>query len=142
VFLIGGNGSGKSTLAMLLTGLYQPPAGRFCSMVSRWRRISPKITASFFGGLYRCLAVRQAAGARRQSGRSRAGGQWLAYLKMTHKLQLDNGKIVDLKLSKGQKKRVALLLALAEERDIICLMNGRRIRTRISVASFTSCCCR
>lgn len=47
--------------------------------------------------------------------------KWLAYLKMDHKLQLEEGKILDLKLSKGQKKRVALLLALAEERDIILL---------------------
>jgi putative ATP-binding cassette transporter len=40
---------------------------------------------------------------------------------MNHKLRLDDGKILDLKLSKGQKKRVALLLALAEDRDIIML---------------------
>ncbi|MDU1267584.1 MAG: multidrug ABC transporter permease/ATP-binding protein, partial [Escherichia coli] len=47
--------------------------------------------------------------------------KWLAQLKMAHKLELSNGRIVNLKLSKGQKKRVALLLALAEERDIILL---------------------
>ncbi len=47
--------------------------------------------------------------------------KWLARLKMAHKLELSNGRIVNLKLSKGQKKRVALLLALAEERDIILL---------------------
>ncbi len=40
---------------------------------------------------------------------------------MSHKLELQDGKIFNLKLSKGQKKRVALLLALAEERDIILL---------------------
>lgn len=40
---------------------------------------------------------------------------------MSHKLELQDGKILNLKLSKGQKKRVALLLALAEERDIILL---------------------
>ena len=46
---------------------------------------------------------------------------WLERLQMAHKLQLENGKIADLRLSKGQKKRVALLLALAESRDIILL---------------------
>lgn len=40
---------------------------------------------------------------------------------MTHKLELNDGRILNLKLSKGQKKRIALLLALAEERDIILL---------------------
>ena len=43
---------------------------------------------------------------------------WLERLQMG--LQLENGKIADLRLSKGQK-RVALLLALAESRDIILL---------------------
>lgn len=47
--------------------------------------------------------------------------KWLDQLKMGHKLELSNGRILNLKLSKGQKKRVALLLALAEERDIILL---------------------
>ena len=47
--------------------------------------------------------------------------KWLAQLQMSHKLELQDGKILNLKLSKGQKKRVALLLALAEERDIILL---------------------
>lgn len=47
--------------------------------------------------------------------------KWLAHLQMSHKLELQDGKILNLKLSKGQKKRVALLLALAEERDIILL---------------------
>ncbi|MED5695871.1 multidrug ABC transporter permease/ATP-binding protein, partial [Enterobacter hormaechei] len=36
-------------------------------------------------------------------------------------LELQGGKILTLKLSKGQKKRVAWLLSLAEERDIILL---------------------
>ncbi|EJA4990814.1 ATP-binding cassette domain-containing protein [Salmonella enterica] len=47
--------------------------------------------------------------------------KWLEHLKMTHKLELNDGRILNLKLSKGQKKRIALLLALAEERDIILL---------------------
>ncbi len=46
--------------------------------------------------------------------------KWLEHLKMTHKLELNDGRILNLKLSKGQK-RIALLLALAEERDIILL---------------------
>ncbi len=41
---------------------------------------------------------------------------------MALKLELSHGRIVNLKLSKGQKKRLVLLLALAEERDIFLLV--------------------
>lgn len=63
---------------------------------------------------------------------------WLERLQMAHKLQLENGKIADLRLSKGQKKRVALLLALAESRDIILLDEWAADQIRISAASSTS----
>lgn len=40
---------------------------------------------------------------------------------MVYKFELSNGCIVNLKLLKGQKKRVVLLLVLVEECDIILL---------------------
>jgi putative ATP-binding cassette transporter len=46
---------------------------------------------------------------------------WLARLQMQDKVKLEGNKVLNLKLSKGQSKRLALLLATAEQRDILLL---------------------
>ena len=46
---------------------------------------------------------------------------WINHLNMKDKLLLDGQTINNLQLSQGQKKRLALLLAIAEERDFILL---------------------
>ena len=125
VFLIGGNGSGKSALAMLLTGLYQPASGQILLDGQPLAADKPEDYRKLFSAVFTDVWLfDRLLGPGGKAADSALVDQWMAYLKMTHKLQLDNGRIVDLKLSKGQKKRVALLLALAEERDIILLDEG------------------
>ncbi|HHA1906647.1 TPA: multidrug ABC transporter permease/ATP-binding protein [Enterobacter asburiae] len=122
LFLIGGNGSGKTTLAMLLTGLYQPQSGEILLDGKALSAEKPEDYRKLFSAVFTDVWLfDRLLGPEGQQANPALVEKWLAQLQMSHKLELQDGKILNLKLSKGQKKRVALLLALAEERDIILL---------------------
>jgi len=122
VFLIGGNGSGKSTLAMLLTGLYQPVSGDIlldgqvveASSMESYRRLFSAVFTDVH--LFDRLIDDQG-----QAIDPALVQNWLERLKMQDKIKLEGNRVLNLKLSKGQTKRLALLLATAEQRDILLL---------------------
>ncbi|NUU67481.1 multidrug ABC transporter permease/ATP-binding protein [Enterobacteriaceae bacterium BIT-l23] len=122
LFLIGGNGSGKSTLAMLLTGLYRPVSGSLCLDGRPLAAEDMEAWRSLFSAVFTDVSLfERLLGPEGQSADPALVEQWLARLQMENKLKLDDGRILNLKLSKGQKKRVALLLAIVEQRDVILL---------------------
>ncbi|BCR31233.1 multidrug ABC transporter permease/ATP-binding protein [Aeromonas caviae] len=115
IFLIGGNGSGKSTLAMLLTGLYQPVSGRI--LLDGEPVTDRNGYLALFSAIFTDYHLFQHLLG--PEPKEALVAEWLERLQMGSKLAIEDGFIADIDLSQGQRKRVALLLALAEQREIM-----------------------
>ncbi|WP_110651183.1 multidrug ABC transporter permease/ATP-binding protein [Salinicola peritrichatus] len=122
VYLIGGNGSGKSTLAKLLTGLYRPHGGEIridgeAVGEADWHRYRQRFSAVYtdFHQFDRLM------GPRGGSADPALLDNWLETLQLAKKLRLEDGRVLDTELSQGQRKRLALLMALVEQRQILLL---------------------
>ena len=120
VFVTGGNGSGKSTLIKLLIGLYRPTTG-FIQIDDRvideetingYRNMFAVVFSDFH--LFKRLFGLMDAAPETVDG-------LLRLLEIEDKLKIENGEFSTLDLSGGQRKRVALLVAMLEDRSIIVL---------------------
>ncbi|MBS0908580.1 multidrug ABC transporter permease/ATP-binding protein [Tatumella sp. JGM118] len=118
VFIIGANGSGKSTLSQMLTGLYASPGAGV------WLDDQPLTTAalkSLFSVVFTRPYLFRTVFVSPESEDDASAELWLDKLGLAGKVSIENNQLSTLDLSQGQKKRVALLLALAARRDILFL---------------------
>jgi len=122
VFLIGGNGSGKSTFTRLLTGLYSPEAGRILidgqALTETQRPAYRKLFATVFSDFHLFHRLLGPNGAEAEPEKI---AYWLDALELSDKVAVDGGLLLDTQLSQGQRKRLALLVAILEERPILVL---------------------
>ncbi|WP_283433766.1 cyclic peptide export ABC transporter [Neorhodopirellula lusitana] len=115
-FIAGGNGSGKTTLAKVLTGLYLPATG---SITWDGREISDR-NRNDFRQLFSTVFVEghlfdRLLGIELQQDRLQ---HWTKLLGIEDKVDLETGRLHQHKLSRGQHKRLALLVAALDDRPI------------------------
>ena len=117
IFLVGGNGSGKSTVLRLISGLYQRDAGQTAvdgrvvpeHDIVGVRELFTALFSDFhlFDRFYGLETVNQ-----------QEVDHYIEMMEMTDKVKFVDGGFSQLQMSTGQRKRLALIVALLEDRPI------------------------
>jgi len=117
LFIIGDNGCGKSTLIKLLTGLYQPSAGRF---LLNGRPVAMHDYQPLFAVVFHDIHLfDRIYGIPDLAAKSEQIQQWLHRLGLAHKVQWCDDRFNNLDLAPGERKRLALIAALLEDKPIL-----------------------
>lgn len=116
-FIVGGNGSGKTTLIKVLLGLYQPCSGAVlldghpvsAAELDGYRQLFSGIFADYhlFDELLAC-----------PGGEARVNA-WLRRLDLADAVEFREGRFSTTDLSTGQRKRLAFIHAVLEDRPIL-----------------------
>lgn len=118
VFLVGENGAGKSTLAKLLTGLMTANQGQ---VLLDGQVIEPATQRQLFSAIFSDSWVFDTALTHDgQTPNPKLMDTWIKQLKLDEKIK-DARPPLNTQLSTGQKKRLALLLAIACDKPILLL---------------------
>jgi len=122
IFIVGGNGSGKSTFLHLLLGLYQPKSGHMMlnenpltlQNMNDYRSRIAMVLPDFY--LYNSVLDNQG----KQVSKDRVEAL-LDKFQLRDKVQLTENGFSSVSYSQGQRKRLALISAIAEDKDIYVL---------------------
>ncbi|MBD0258365.1 MAG: cyclic peptide export ABC transporter [Cytophagales bacterium] len=123
LFVTGGNGSGKSTFVHLLTGLYRPVSGAIYlndQLVTpdRYPAYTDQITAIFcnnylFSENYDEIDLQ---------GKDTPLSRYVDMMALADVIRVDPERnVIENRLSRGQQKRLSMIYALLEERDVFVL---------------------
>ena len=116
LFIAGGNGSGKTTLAKLLTGLYSPHAGD----VLLNRQVVDDASSGDYRQLFATVFVEGHLFDRLMGIDTNPMllKHWAGLLGIEDKIDMPTGRLNTRQLSRGQHKRLALLVACMDQRPV------------------------
>jgi putative ATP-binding cassette transporter len=117
IFIVGGNGSGKSTIVKMLLGLYPPKKGNISvdnELIDEYNQQSYR---DFFSIILTDFYLFDRFYGLENVDRKLVN-KLLIEMQLNEKTQFINGRFTNIKLSTGQKKRVALILSILEDKEI------------------------
>jgi putative pyoverdin transport system ATP-binding/permease protein len=120
VFITGGNGSGKSTFLKVLAGLYRPTRGEIAvngeiighDNLQSYRNLFANVFSDFH--LFDCLHGLKEV----DDDRAR---ELLELTDLLHNTAIVDRRVETVRLSSGQRKRLALVVSLLEDKPILLL---------------------
>ncbi len=118
LFLVGGNGSGKTTLAKLLTGLYLPADGALCVDGQPITATEREGYRQLFSVVFDDVVLFDSLWGLEAAGLDERAQRYLQELELDHLVTVTDGAFSTIRLSRGQRKRLALLTAYLENRPI------------------------
>ena len=122
VFLIGANGSGKSTLAKIITGIFTPTTGSVKVDQQAISEVNNVDYRQLFSAIFSDQHLfKQLVGSQGNDPDMTLVMAWLRKLKLQDKVSVTDERLSTDKLSQGQRKRLAMLLSVAEQKDILLL---------------------
>lgn len=118
IFIVGGNGSGKTTFFKMLTGLYKPNKGEVLvnnekAEIAPYRALFSPIFSDFY--LFERLY-----GLQNETSEEKVQ-ELIDQMQLTEKVTYAEKAFSTVSLSTGQRKRLALIHALLEEKPILVL---------------------
>lgn len=120
VFIAGGNGSGKTTFFKLLTGLYRPGSGRILLNGEALPESDPETYRALFSPIFTDYYLFD-----RFYGLGdvdiRKVEELIKVMSLEEKVKAETDRFSQTDLSAGQKKRLALIIALLEHRPVLVL---------------------
>lgn len=123
VFIVGDNGSGKTTLIKVLLGLYPPHAGEIlldgAPVTDQTRDDYRQLFTTVFADFYLFEDLMAGKVDERFQGVAQAASKYLERLEIAHKVNVQDGVFNTLDLSTGQRKRLALVHAYLEGRQVL-----------------------
>ncbi|MEH7040806.1 peptide ABC transporter [Bacillus pseudomycoides] len=116
IFITGGNGSGKSTLAKLLTGLYSPSSG---TIFINDQEVESSELRAYYSAIFSDFHLFEKLYGVDYTEKELLANHYLETLNLNEKVEIMENRFSTIKLSTGQRKRLALLVSYLEDRPIL-----------------------